>query len=169
MYNVITIILWSIGTALFFGKWYIMNMNSVLHKANLMYIRKYIFTVAFVVLCANIVLYFKDMPGTYSGELEIQRSIEMNANYIAAMALGIVLFIKESFHFIDKKNIKKLIRYPIIFVSIGFMYNLFIMFYVNLPKDATTVHIYRNVISVFTNLSIMNILTGIVLFLAFIH
>jgi hypothetical protein len=169
MYNIITVTLWSIGTLLFFGKWYIMNMNHILHKANVMYVRKYIFTIAFAILFTNILLHFRDKPRDYDSELEIQRSIETNANYIAAMALGIVLFIKESFHFINNKSIKKLIRYPIIFISIGFMYILFIMFYVNLPKDVNTVYIYRNVISVFTNLSVMNILTGIIIFIAFIH
>jgi cytochrome bd-type quinol oxidase subunit 2 len=169
MYTIFTIVISIIGTLIFIGKWYLMNMNQILHDENLTYIRKYIFTIAFAILFANILLNFQDVPHNYDSELEIQRSIEENANYIAAMALGIVLFIKESFQFSNKKNTKKLIRYPIIFVSIGFMYILFIMFYVNLPKTMNAVYLYRNIISACTNLSVMNILTGIIIFLAIIN
>ena len=170
MYNLITLSTWSIGTALFFGKWYIMNMDKVLHKAKLAYLRKYIFTIAFAILFTNIVLHFQDTPQDYDSELEIQRSVERNATSVGGIALGLALFIKGIFLFINHgKSVRKFIRYPIIFVSIGFMYTLFVMFYINIPKDRNAVYIYRNIISVLTNLSVMNVMTGIVLFLAVIH
>jgi hypothetical protein len=170
MYNFITLSTWGIGTALFFGKWYIMNMNKVLHKANVAYLRKYIFTIAFAILFTNIVLHFQDTPQDYDSELEIQRSVERNATSVGGITLGLALFIKGIFTFINNnKGIRKIIRYPIIFVSIGFMYTLFVMFYINIPKNRNAVYIYRNIISVLTNLSIMNIMTGVILFLALIH
>lgn len=75
------------------GKWYIMNMNKVLHKANLMYIRKYIFTIAFAILFTNIVLHFRDSPQDYDSELEIQRSVERNATSVGGITLGVAMFI----------------------------------------------------------------------------
>lgn len=164
--NPISALITAIGFVAFYTKWKSLRIDSVLKKTNIYHTKKYIF-ICFSILTILNLFFSTETPSDYETELEIQRAIEHTTVYISSFSLALVLFIVEANKHI-KPKLKAFIKYPMIHVGVGFLHTLFILMYVNLPKFGVLHYYYRNIISTFMNLSLINIMTGVYIMIMYL-